>query len=139
MPFGTSAEQQVAIINKNFATLDNEVATSTFKIVDTVTVPISISSGGTPAGGSIDASHGQNYKPLMLASLEITSGAGGIETGVFPFPYFNISIASPNPIINTSVTIASITDSEITFLYAMAAGCTLVGTITLHILQITAI
>ena len=139
MPFGTSAEQQVAIINKNFATLDNEVATSTFKVVDTVTVPISISSGGTPTGGSITASHGQNYEPLMFVTIDITSGSGGIEEGIFPFPYLNISVASPNPIINTSVTIASLTDSEITFLYAMAAGCTLEGTITLRVLQITAI
>lgn len=108
-----------------------------FKIVDKVTIPFSVSSGAGGATNNFTASHGQNYKPLMLGSVEM-SGGGNLSgiSGVFMLPFLLPAISSGNiGTIAGSLSLSIVTNTEVTFNYFLMPNSSLSGVITLYVLQ----
>lgn len=71
IPGGTSPDQQLAIINKNFAELDNQAATSSFLIVKIVT--FNITQAATTSSSYIKP-HNLGFAPALIGYLAAGDG-----------------------------------------------------------------
>ena len=114
IPMGTDEAQKWAVVNKNFAELDNQAATKTFLIASegSTTVPaLNLNTGGAQYGtsqGSVTITHGLGYAPVVIAATE---GGMTIPTVVY-------STSSTTGYIHHNYTITSTSTSVIFFVTA---------------------
>lgn len=111
-----------------------------FKIVAKLTRDFSISTGGTGAVNSFSLTHDLGYEPLTFGSLNITSSSGGPATGISSMPYTLPAINSTvnAGVIAASIVVSQVTTSQVFFTWVLWPNASIVGTITLYVLQETA-